>query len=150
MGIAKDILDGIVTKLGTAGLTDVDIERQLVPQEYKSRLSQRKIVVAWNGKESNELDRSNESLLYKVALGIYYPVTGVQDSAKQDLVINFMEEVQDFLAAKANREITLTSGSARLILPFSTDQIYDPAEVKQTGNFFSVMNYNYRYFKGRS
>ena len=149
--VAKEILNAVVALIETGGFTDVDIERQLVPRQPKNKLTRPLIAVCWNGKEGKEVDRVNEFLEYKVAVGIYYPVTSVMNAGQQDLVIDFVESVQDFIADRDNRELTLASqGTAELQLPFDTDQIFDPEEVRQTGCFFSVMNFNYYYYKGRS
>lgn len=140
-----------VTDLLQSEFSDTDVELQYIPIEYKNRLPARKVTVAWNNKESHEVDRSNEALFYSVAIGIYQPMENTTDIAEQKACIDFVEEIQDALSLKSNRTLTLaTLGEAKLQLPFTTDQLVDPVEVKSTSNFFSVISFKYRYFKGRA
>lgn len=153
MSVAIEIVNAVKTLIednkGSLRSGTLDVERQLVPQDYKAKLANPKIIVAWNGKDSSEQDRTGEAMTYRIMLGIYFPVNAVYSEAKQDEVVSLVEKVSDLLANRDNRHLTLTTGVARLVLPFTTDQIYDPLEIKQTSNFFSVMQFNYRYYQGR-
>lgn len=152
MGVAIDITDAVVTLLeGETFAVAADVERALVPYVVKTDLTQPLIQVCWVGKASHEYDRHNEALFYTVAVGIHQPLSDTENATQQDTAINLVEEVHDYLAFKSNRSLSLAGGGeAKLQLPFTTEQIYNPDEVRQTGNFFTVANFKYRYYKGRS
>lgn len=145
MGVATDLLDGVVTKLGETTFGTATVERSLLPEVDKKGLSPR-IIVALEGKQSFELDRSSESLKYSVYVGLSYPINSTDEL---DDGIDMIEDIQDWLARRDNREIVTPSGSFKLLHPVELDVPFDTAMAQEAAIFFSVLTIKYHFTKTR-
>lgn len=143
-----EILDAVkdLLELSYPGI----VERQIVPITYTEQLTANKIVVAFDGKETHELDRTGDALYYNVFVGVYQPMSSIHDQAEQATKVDYFEAVQDIIADVDNRQLTLaTTGIARLHLPFTTPLLFSEDELKSSSTFFSIANFRYRYYKTR-
>tara|TARA_R110002020_G_scaffold368536_5_gene580367 strand:- start:4533 stop:4973 length:441 start_codon:yes stop_codon:yes gene_type:complete len=145
MGVAVDLLDGIVTKLNETSFGTATSQRALLPEIERKGLTPQ-INVWLEGKESFELDRSSESLKYMVAVGLSYPTTSIADL---DSGLDMIESIHDWLARRDNREIVTASGSFRLLPPVEMSSPFDSAMAQEAALFFSVLNINYHFTKTR-
>ena len=146
MGIAVELVDGVVSKLNESTFGTATVERQLLPEVERKGLTPR-IIVTLEGKESFELDRGNESIRYKVAVGLSYPTTSVADL---DDGLDMIEAIQDWLALKSNRTITTASGSFKLLQPIEMANPFDSAMAQEASLFFSVLTIPYIFYKIRN
>lgn len=146
MGVATDLLDGVVAKLGETTFGKATIERSLLPEVERKGLTPR-IIVALQGKESFELDRGNECLKYTVAIGLNYPITSTQEL---DDGLDMIEAIQDWLSLRTNRAITTASGTFTQLMPVSMENPFDAPMAQEASVFFSVITLPYLFHKVRN
>ena len=73
MGVAVDLLDGIVAKLNETSFGTATVSRGFIIEVARKGMSNPEISVCLDSKESFEIDRGNECLKYTVAVGLHYP-----------------------------------------------------------------------------
>jgi len=148
MGVAVDLLDAVVDKLNETTFGSAVVERQIIPDITKKSL-QPSIMVALQGKESHELDRTNEALKYTVAVGLSYPISADSEADKA-AALSMSEDIMDWLASRANQRLTVTGGECRLLQPIVMEAVVDPTVAREAGIFFTHSNFIYRFYKDRS
>lgn len=146
MGVALDLIDGIATKLNETTFGTATVVRSLLPEVTKKGLTPT-ILVALEGKESFELDRANENIKYKVAIGLNYPIT---DDAQLDDGINMIEDIQDWISLSANRSLVTASGTFKLLQPIVMEAPFDSSMLQEAAVFFSVLQLDYTFYKDRT
>lgn len=148
MGIANEILDAVKTKLDAKTWSEaVTIEKQLVPDVTKTALNQPRIIVALQGIDSHEQDRTGQAMRYMVAVGLSYPAS---NDAQLVTALDLTEEIQDWLAIRANHKLTTPSGKASLLHPFVMEQVADGQLYREAGIYLSHTTFTYRFYKDRS
>jgi len=146
MGVAVNLTDAIVAKLNETAFGTAVVERQLNPKVTRRGLTPL-IIVALQGKTSEEQDRSNEWLQYQIGIGLNYPINSVTDL---DDGLNMAEDIQDWISLKSNRSITTVDGTFCLVPPFEMGNLFDPDQVDEANTMFCISNFNYRFFKNRT
>ncbi len=146
MGVALDLVDGVTAKLNETSFGTSTVVRALLPEITKKGLTPT-ILVALTGKESFELDRANESIKYKVAVGLNYPIT---DDSQLDDGMNMIEDIQDWICLRENRKIVTPSGTFSLLQPVEMEAPFDSSMVQEASIFFSVINLTYTFYKDRT
>lgn len=146
MGVAIDLVDGVTAKLNETSFGTANVVRSLLPEVTKKGLTPT-ILVAIQGKESFELDRANESIKYKVAVGLNYPIT---NDTQLDEGMDMIEDIQDWLCLRDNRKIVTSSGTFSLLQPVEMEAPFDSGMVQDAAIFFSVINLTYTFYKDRT
>lgn len=146
MSYAVSILDGVVAKLNETTFGSATVERQILPRVEKRTLSVPKIIVALQGIESAEQDRSADYMSYTVGVGLSYPVSS---DADYESALAMTEDVQDWISRTDNRNISTAEADFCLVPPFEMDGLFDPTTVNEAGIMFTLNNFNYRTIKNR-
>lgn len=146
MSFSVSILDGVVAKLGETTFGTAVVERQILPRVEKRSLSTPKIIVALQGVESAEQDRSADYMSYTVGVGLSYPVS---TDADYESALDMTEAIQDWLSRTDNRHISTAEADYCLVPPFEMDGLFDPTTVNEAGIMFTLTNFNYRTTKNR-
>jgi hypothetical protein len=146
MSYAVSILDGVVAKLNETTFGSATVERQILPRVEKRTLSVPKIIVALQGIESAEQDRSADYMSYTVGVGLSYPVSS---DADYESALAMTEDIQDWISRTDNRNISTAEADFCLVPPFEMDGLFDPTTVNEAGIMFTLNNFNYRTIKNR-
>tara|TARA_R100001463_G_scaffold2401_4_gene10148 strand:+ start:636 stop:1076 length:441 start_codon:yes stop_codon:yes gene_type:complete len=146
MGVALDLVDGVAAKLSETPFGTATVVRALLPEVTKKGLTPT-ILVALTGKESFELDRANESIKYKVAVGLNFPIT---NDSQLDEGMDMIEAIQDWISLYSNRKIVTASGTFSLLQPVEMEAPFDSGMVQEASIFFSVINLTYTFYKDRT
>lgn len=146
MSFSVSILDGVVAKLGETTFGTAVVERQILPRVEKRSLATPKIIVALQGVESAEQDRSADYMSYTVGVGLSYPVS---TDADYESALDMTEAIQDWLSRTDNRHISTAEADYCLVPPFEMDGLFDPTTVNEAGIMFTLTNFNYRTTKNR-
>ena len=135
-----------------------------MPEAQKEKIQTAKCFVMLGGVEGHVYDRAWEYLRYTVAIGVMRSV-GVNAAAREsdiDDCVSLVEQIQDFLCWDSQQTLELPavldgnlneiqpSHTARLILPFENNPVYDPQLLRTDGIFMSVTNFVYHFEKMRS
>lgn len=145
MSFSVAILDGVVAKLSETTFGTATVERQILPRVERKGLTP-KIIVALQGVESAEQDRSADYMSYTVGVGLSYPVS---TDADYEAALDMTEAIQDWLSRVDNRQITTAEANYCLVPPFEMDGLFDPTSVNEAGVMFTLTNFNYRTTKNR-
>lgn len=147
----------------TQWVIPVTFQRASVPEAQKEKIQVAKCFVTLGGVEGNVHDRAWEYLRYTVAVGVMRSV-GVNAATREsdiDDCVSLTEQIQDFLCWDSQQTLELPAvldgssteiqpaHSARLILPFENNPIYDPQMLRTDGIFMSVTNFVYHFEKLR-
>jgi hypothetical protein len=146
MGAAVQLLDAVVAKLDESSFGTITFSRRLLPEITKEDLTPTG-VVALQTKESFEQDRANEMVQYTVVVGLNYPTTSTDDL---ETALDLMEDINDWLALRANSTLTTASGKFKLLHPVLLEQPFDATQAKEANVFFSVLTLKYLFYKSRS
>jgi len=146
MSYAVSILDGVVAKLNETTFGSATVERQILPRVEKRTLSVPKIIVALQGIESADQDRSADYMSYTVGVGLSYPVSS---DADYESALAMTEDIQDWISRTDNRNISTAEADFCLVPPFEMDGLFDPTTVNEAGIMFTLNNFNYRTIKNR-
>jgi hypothetical protein len=138
----------------------VTFSRGALPELNKQDLATAKGVIIPAAIEGSEYDRgANEYFDITISVGISKNV-GVQAQGREgeiDDLVSLVEQVQDFISWDSQQILTLPAvvdGSmveiqpahtARLILPFSNNPIFDSQLLRAEGVFLSVTNFTYHF-----
>ena len=145
MSFSVAVLDGVVAKLNETTFGTATVERQILPRVERKGLTP-KIIVALQGVESAEQDRSAAYMSYTVGVGLSYPVS---TDADYEAALDMTEAIQDWLSRVDNRQITTAEANYCLVPPFEMDGLFDPTSVNEAGVMFTLTNFNYRTTKNR-
>ncbi len=145
MSFSVAVLDGVVAKLNETTFGTATVERQILPRVERKGLTP-KIIVALQGVESAEQDRSADYMSYTVGVGLSYPVS---TDADYEAALDMTEAIQDWLSRVDNRQITTAEANYCLVPPFEMDGLFDPTSVNEAGVMFTLTNFNYRTTKNR-
>jgi hypothetical protein len=145
MSFSVAVLDGVVAKLSETTFGTATVERQILPRVERKGLTP-KIIVALQGVESAEQDRSADYMSYTVGVGLSYPVS---TDADYEAALDMTEAIQDWLSRVDNRQITTAEANYCLVPPFEMDGLFDPTSVNEAGVMFTLTNFNYRTTKNR-
>ena len=141
----------------------VTFQRSSVPEAQKEKIQVAKCFIMLGGVEGNVHDRAWEYLRYTVAIGVMRSI-GVNAATREadiDDCVSLAEQIQDFLCWDSQQSLDLPAvldgnsneiqpaHSARLILPFENNPIYDPQLLRTDGIFMSVTNFVYHFEKLR-
>jgi len=141
----------------------VTFQRSSVPEAQKEKIQVAKGFVMLGGVEGNIHDRAWEYLRYTIAVGVMRSI-GVNAATREadiDDCVSLSEQIQDFLCWDSQQSLDLPAvldgssneiqpaHSARLILPFENNPIYDPQLLRADGIFMSVTNFVYHFEKLR-
>jgi len=146
MGVAVDLLDGIVAKLNETTFGTAVVSRSFLPEVERRGLTPR-IIVTLAGKESFELDRGSEAITYKVDIGLTYPTTS---EAEIDDCFDMIESIQDWLCRRDNKNFSTATNTFKLNLPVVMTAPFDRAMQQEASVFFTTLSLNYIYYKNRT
>lgn len=174
--VGTRIADALVTLLNNesapywsqSGETDwvipVSFQRVSVPDMKKENLLQAKCFVVLGALEGAEHDRAWQYLDYTLSVGVAKSV-GVNAPGREsdfDDCVSLMEQIQDFICWDTQQSLTLPAiengnsveiqpaHSARLILPFENNPMFDAQILRTEGVFLAVTNFVYHFEKLRS
>jgi len=147
----------------TSWVVPVTFQRSSVPEAQKEKIQVAKCFVMLGGLEGKVHDRAWEYLNYTVAIGVMRSI-GINAASREtdvDDCVALVEQIQDFLCWDTQQTLELPAvldgnsneiqpaHSARLILPFENNPIYDPQMLRTDGIFMSVTNFVYHFEKLR-
>jgi hypothetical protein len=147
MGVAVDLLDGVVAKLNETTFGSATVSRGFIIEVARKGLSTPEISVCLDSKESFEIDRGNECLKYTVAVGLHYPTTS---DADLDLGMDMLEDIQDWLSDRSNRAIVTSSGTFKLHHPVALEAPLDATMAREMNCYYSVITLPYLFYKVRN
>ena len=142
----------------------VTFQRSSAPEMQKENIRTAVGFVMLAGLEGSEYDRAFEYLRYTVSIGIARSV-GINAASREsdiDDCVSLAEQVQDFLCWDTQQTLVLPAvvdgdsteiqpqHTARLVLPFENNPMYDPQMLRTDGVFLSVTNFVYHFEKQRS
>lgn len=146
MGAAVQLLDAIVSKLQESTFGTTTFSRELLPEVGKSGLEPNGLVVL-QMKENFEQDRHHEMVQYTVGVGLNYPMTTSDDL---ETALDQMEDIQDWLTSRANKDLVTASGTFKHLHPALLEVPFDSTLAKEGAVFFSVLTLKYLLYKNRS
>jgi hypothetical protein len=147
----------------TSWVLPVTFTRTCVPEMQKEKIQTPKGFVVVGSVEGTEYDRAFEYFDFTIGVGIAKSI-GVNSSGREsdvDDCVSLMEQIQDFVCWENQQTLTLPavlddnsveispSHTARLILPFENNPMYDPQLLRTDGVFLSVTNFVYHFEKQR-
>jgi hypothetical protein len=147
MGVAVDLLDGVVAKLNETTFGTATVSRGFIIEVARKGMSNPEISVCLDSKDSFEIDRGNECLKYTVAVGLHYPTTS---DADLDLGMDMLESIQDWLSLRSNRAIVTSSGTFKLHHPVAMEAPLDAAMAREMNCYYSVITLPYLFYKVRT
>lgn len=148
MGVAIELMDAVTAKLNETTFGTATVSRQIIP-DFVKKDGTPTIIVSISSKESFEVDRTKEHVVYGVVVALHYP--SPNGNADYEVALDMTEDIQDWLSDKDNRNLTLaTEGEACLVLPFEMDGIVDGALVREAGLYFSLTTFKYIHYKDRA
>jgi hypothetical protein len=151
-----------------SGQTDwfmpISFQKTSVPEMQKEKLQTAKCFLMLGGLEGKEHDRAWDYLRYTVAVGVAKSVATGSASRESDFddCVALTEQIQDFISWDSQQTLTLPAvfdggsveiqpeNSARLILHFENNPIYDPQILRTEGVYLSVTNFVYHFEKLRT
>ncbi len=146
MSTGLEIADAVAALInaGTFSVTFEPAVRQNLPVIKKENLNKTRVTCSFSAKVSDELDRVLESVQYTV--GVAVAATGT----RQDEAFTLVEEIQNWLGLRSNRQLTTPSGPVSLLLPFTVDPIFDARLLREEAVFLSVSLFNYLFEQPRA
>ena len=142
----------------------ITFQRSSVPEMQKEKLQTAKCFLVLGSLEGNEHDRAWEYLRYTIAVGVARSV-GINAANREsdiDDCLSLVEQIQDFVCWDNQQTLILPAvldgnsaelqpaHTARLIMPFENNPIYDSQILRTDGVFMSVTNFVYHFEKLRS